>query len=159
MRTAKLIPSGQMSHFWVLLTLPPPSRDVHEGAVTSSQPSFVLRVTVMATKPTLPSGGTFRGPEEFFGGRDRSFQDPFRDVQTALRVSEGLQSPQVPSTRINKSSLCPSTALAAWAPLDHQERPFAFFPPEASLRSCSSLRLLGYFPAVSWGGTRAEPPP
>lgn len=61
LRMAKHIPSRLVARSGALVTLPLPSRDVHEGAVTLSQPSFVLGVTVMATNPTLPSEGSFRG--------------------------------------------------------------------------------------------------
>lgn len=65
-RVAKHIPFRKLAHFGAFLTLPLPSRDVHKAAVTLSQPSFILEVTVMATNPTLPSVGAFRGLEEFF---------------------------------------------------------------------------------------------
>lgn len=66
LRMAKHIRSGNLAHFWAFLTLPSPSRGVHEAAVSLSQPSFILRVTVMATNPTLPSVGALRSLEEFF---------------------------------------------------------------------------------------------
>lgn len=79
---------GQLDHFFGLssLSLPLP--------VTLSQPSFILGVTVMATNPTLPSVGVFRGLEDFFSGGNRSFWDPSRDAQTALGVGDSVQSPQ-----------------------------------------------------------------
>lgn len=136
------------AHFWTLLTLSPPSRDVHGGAVTLSQPSVILGVTVMATNPTVPSLGDFQGfrgivleGTEISGILSGTCRQPWGEGGCA-------KSPRA-QHRINKSSLCPGTALTARALLDHQEFPFAFFPPEASLRSCSSLDLLGLIPWIS----------